>query len=717
MFARVAMNLPVDRVFDYRIPLHLEGDVVPGRRVFVPFGPRKMVGYCTDLAERSEIPKVKDIIRVLDEGPLLTPSMLALTRWVAERYVCGWGEALEAALPAGVRHHVREKTAVLLSLAVPAEEALKTAGKARSQAKIVSFLDTMGGAYVISDLQKLVSCSRGPIEALLNKGILKAMKEEDDSGGVPVPKHNLTDEQGKCLEQIVDGIRSNEFSTMLLHGITGSGKTEVYLQAIGHVVERGAQAIVLVPEISLTPQTVERFRGRFERVAVLHSKLTSGQRYHQWRRIKDGEADVVIGARSAIFAPTRNLGLIVIDEEHENTFKQESVPRYHARDVALERARIEKAVVVLGSATPSLESFHVSRKRLVLTQRVAGGKLPPAEVVNMRDEEDLAKRPVLFSRKLVALVKKALAAGNQAMIFLNRRGFSTVVRCPRCGFVLRCSQCDISLTYHKASERTVCHYCGLGGDPPQVCPECAFRGIKYMGVGTEKVAAAAEKTWERAVVRRMDSDSMRRRSALGELLTAFRAGEVDILVGTQMIAKGHDFPNVTVVGIIDADTALNFPDFRAAERTFQLICQVAGRAGRSERGGHVVIQTHNPNHYAVRYASVYDFDGFAEKELEARRELGYPPFGRLARLLCIGTDEDKVAKAAQVVADRARECAGIQVLGPAPAPIAKVKGNWRWHVLLKAASAEAVVDAVRSVGKERVRGSRLIVDVDPMSLL
>lgn len=717
MFARVAMNLPVDKLFDYRVPPHLEGEIAPGKRVYVPFGPRKMVGYCTGFAETPEVPQVKDIIRVLDETPLLDSNMLALTRWVADRYACTWGEVLEAALPAGVRHGVGEKTANLLSLAVSSGDALDAAGHAPSQAKVVSFIEAMGGTYTAAELQKQVPCSAAPIKALVDKGVLEVVRERGEERRGASPRHTLTDEQTKALDDIVSRIRAKKSSTVLLHGITGSGKTEVYLRAIEHVVAKGLQAIVLVPEISLTPQTVERFSERFENVAVLHSKLTPGRRYHQWRRIRDGEADVAIGARSAIFAPTRALGLIVIDEEHENTFKQESVPRYHARDVALERARIEKAVVVLGSATPSLESFEVSSNRLVLTRRVGGGRVPPAEVVDMRDEEALAKKPMLFSRKLVTVVEKALSAGNQAMIFLNRRGFSTLVRCPRCGFALRCSRCDISLTYHKETSRAVCHYCGLETDPPAECPECAFPGIRYIGVGTEKVVAIAKRVWPKAAIGRMDSDSMRRRTALPEMLSAFRSGEIDMLVGTQMIAKGHDFPNVTVVGIVDADTALNFPDFRAAERTFQLICQVAGRAGRSEKGGHVVIQTHNPDHYAIRHAAVYDFEGFAERELAARRELRYPPFGKLARILCMAKDKDKAAAAARQAAERAGICPDIQVLGPAPAPIERVKEKWRWHVLLKTPKPAAIENAVRSVCARRIRGAEMIVDVDPMSLL
>ncbi len=717
MFARVAMNLPVDKLFTYGVPSSIEHVLVPGARVVVPFGPRVTVGYCAELVDTSDVPGIRNIIRVLDETPLLDEKMLRVTRWVAERYACSWGEALEAALPAGVRHGTGERLPRLLALAVPADEAREKAGKARAQAKIVSFFQEKGGAYVATDLEKLVPCSRGPINALVEKGVLKEVKERPLERRPLGTGHRLTDEQQKALDHILQGVGRDEPSTVLLHGVTGSGKTEVYLRAIAEVVTRGRQAIVLVPEISLTPQTVERFSERFERVAVLHSKLTSGQRYQEWKRIRDGGADVVIGARSAVFAPVRDLGLVVIDEEHENTFKQDTVPRYHARDVALERARIENAVVVLSSATPSLESFHVSKERLVLSRRVAGGKLPPAEIVDMREEKAWAKRPVLFSRKLVTVVKQALAAKNQVMLFLNRRGFSTVVRCPRCGHVLRCVNCEISMTYHKAASRAVCHYCGSETDPPSACPECGFAGVKYMGVGTEKVAAAAEKVWDRAVVRRMDSDTMKKRTALGELLSAFRAGEVDILVGTQMIAKGHDFPNVTVVGIVDADTILTFPDFRAAERTFQLACQVAGRAGRSEKGGHVVIQTDNPEHYAIRYAAVYDFDGFAHEELAARKDLGYPPFGRLARLLCSGEDEERVSAAAVEAAARARDCADVQVLGPAPAPIAKVKGHWRWHVLLKSPDAGAIGRAVRSVGEKPVRGTRMIVDVDPMSLL
>jgi primosomal protein N' (replication factor Y) len=717
MFARIAMNLPVDKVFDYRVPEHLESSIEPGKRVYVPFGPRKMVGYCTDLVETAGVAKVKDIIRVIDDTPLLDSGMLRLTRWVANRYACAWGEALEAALPAGVRHGVGEKTEKRLSLAMPVEAALEAVRRAPSQVKVVSFLEAMGGgAYTAADLTKRVPCSHAPIKALVDKKVLKIVTESGERKKAP-PEHILTDEQAKSLDDIIGRIQTGKASTVLLHGITGSGKTEIYLRAIENVVERGMQAIVLVPEISLTPQTVERFNERFENVAVLHSKLTAGQRYHQWRRIRSGEADVVVGARSAIFAPTHSLGLIVIDEEHENTFKQDTVPRYHARDVALERARIENAVVVLGSATPSLESFHISENRLILSQRVAGGRMPPATIVNMRDEEDLAKRPMLFSRKLVLLVERALAAGNQTMIFLNRRGFSTLVKCPRCGFALRCSRCDISLTYHKSSSRALCHYCGLEADPPKECPECKFPGIRYMGVGTEKVADIAGKVWPRATIRRMDSDSMKKRTALGEILSEFKAGKIDILVGTQMIAKGHDFPDVTVVGVVDADTALSFPDFRAAERTFQLICQVAGRAGRSEKGGHVVIQTHNPDHYAIQYAAEYDFEKFAEKELAARRALGYPPFGKLARILCTAKDQESAAKAAEIAAGRARGYLGIQVLGPAPAPIERVKEKWRWHVLLKAPLEMCIEDVVRSICEERIRGAQIVVDVDPVSVL
>ncbi|MHC5054985.1 MAG: replication restart helicase PriA [Planctomycetota bacterium] len=537
---------------------------------------------------------------------------------------------------------------------------------------------------------------------------------------------------------------------LVLEGVTGSGKTEVYLRAIAEEVASGRQAIVLVPEIALTPQTIRRFGERFDRLAVLHSHLTEGARADEWRRVKRGEVDVVIGARSALFAPTPALGLIVVDEEHETSYKQDSSPRYHARDAALERARIEGASVVLGSATPSLESYHAARDgrllHAVLPERVGSRPLPPVEVVDMRAERALVKGHPILSGRFVRLLKEAVSRDEQAILFLNRRGYATFLRCARCGEDIRCGKCDVPLVFHKSArsrkskkkakrpgdsppgpgpERAMdalrCHYCGEARPYPEMCPECGGGKLLALGTGTERVVDEIRRAVDCRIAR-MDADAMSKHEDYERVLADFREGRLDCLVGTQMIAKGIDLPRVTFVGVVNADVALHLADFRASERAFQLIAQVAGRTGRSDLGGRVVVQTELPESLPVRTGAKHDMQAFASEELEHRREFAYPPFTRLARVVVEGPREEAVEKKilaiAKALAPPEGEPARHSLLGPAEAPLGKLKGRRRQHLIVKAADSAALEEllwgaerALRSSGKTRV-----VVDVDPVNM-
>jgi primosomal protein N' (replication factor Y) len=546
-----------------------------------------------------------------------------------------------------------------------------------------------------------------------------------------------TGEQETAISLIKRKLRERQFGAILLKGVTGSGKTEVYLQAISEVITLGLKAIVLVPEISLTPQTIERFKSRFDRVAVLHSSLTDRQRSDQWWDIKNGNADVVIGARSAVFAPLENVGLIVIDEEHENTFKQDTSPRYNARDVSMIRAELESALVVLGSATPSLESFYNASigkyEYVTLKNRVGNKPLPRVEVIDMRHEKYRGKNLYYISNYLELCMKQCLSKKEQVLLFLNRRGFSPFISCRRCGFVLKCKRCDISLTYHKKKDAVICHYCFSDEPVPGECPECCSPGISFLGVGTERMEEDIRARFPRHKLLRMDSDTMRGRDSHEKALNAFRRGDIDILLGTQMIAKGLDFPNVTLVGVLSADTIVNMPDFRAGERTFQLLCQVAGRTGRGPKGGQVIVQTYNPEHYSIKCAALHDYDGFAKKELEYRKQLYYPPYERLARIVLRGKNDLDVKKKSIDIAEKLRGAirltAGVaqsdrhkdkvEVLGPAPAPIARVKDNFRWHLIVKADNSENLSTILKNIESENRNSKKvqIMIDVDPYALL
>ncbi len=718
---------------DYLVPDELREIVSPGCRVRVPLGRgnRLVEAYCVRVEERAADRPLKSVADVLDSRGLLDPKMLRLTRWIAEYYLCEHHAVLETAVPAGVRQRAGTRPAVLLRLA---DDATRQAAAMKLTAKQQAVLAALAeGPLAAEALARRAGCGTGPIQKLRSLGLIVTEKTRvpttvrpADAPQVRQSHLQLNTAQREALSAIEDALAGRPPSTVLLHGVTGSGKTEVYIQAIAKVVSAGRQAIVLVPEISLTPQTVERFRSRFGEVAVLHSHLSDAERHHHWQQIARGDVAVVVGARSAVFAPTPRLGLIVLDEEHESSFKQDSAPRYHARDVALARAGAEGIPLVLGSATPSLESWRnaqLGKFRLIsMPHRVAGRPLPHVGTIDLRLEKSAARGAL--SRRLIQAMNAALDDGGQVILLLNRRGFATHIQCPACGFALRCPDCDIALTHHRTNHTALCHYCDYQVPAPASCPQCGFGGIRYSGVGTQKLEAEVRARFPRAAVLRMDTDSMQAPGAHSKALAAFRRGEVQILLGTQMIAKGLDFPNVTLVGVINADTALHLPDFRAAERTFQLVTQVAGRTGRGPKGGRVLVQTFSPDHPAIAAATQHDYAAFAAGELPVREALGYPPFGAMVRIIVRGENGAAALACAEGIGQRLRAALsggdkGHRVLGPAPAPFARLRGMYRFQIHLHGpqpdALREAVADARRSL--ELPEGVQWIADVDPIDML
>ncbi|HMP73755.1 MAG TPA: primosomal protein N', partial [Kiritimatiellia bacterium] len=597
--ARVVVDLSIDRAFDYAIPAGLAGEVKLGSRVEVPFGHSMRTGFVVGLAESSEFEGLKEVRSVLGQHPYLGPDVLRLAEWMSGYYAVALERAIRAVLPAPVRKRrdafKREQVAHVAGGEVEGREELRK--KAPKQALVLEYLE-LHGPTGVAELVETLKVTRGVVKGLVEKGLLRVEEEAryrdpfKHHALVPTTALPLMPQQREGLERIVAAMEAGGAKTVLLYGVTGSGKTEVYLQAIAHAREKGKTAIVLVPEIALTPQTVDRFRSRFgDCVAVLHSELSEGERHDEWHRIQQGRATIVVGARSALFAPVANLGLIVVDEEHEPTYKQDEMPRYNARDVAVMRGHLAGCVVVLGTATPSLESYQNARRgryELVeMPHRVDHRRMPAIRVVDLRLEAERTGKVYILSKDLVDAMGDRLRRGEQVMLFLNRRGYASSLICPKCGHVPMCDSCSVSLTYHKAANKLMCHMCGKEQRVPEVClnPACGDPGFKFAGLGTQRIEEIVGKVFTKARIRRMDSDTMTTKDAYRKVLGDFRAGEIDILIGTQMIAKGLDFPNVTLVGVVYADMSLHMPDFRAAERTYQLITQVAGRAGRGDVAG------------------------------------------------------------------------------------------------------------------------------------
>ena len=740
-YATVIVDRSVDKLdkpFTYTIPAELREEIQLGLEVSVPFRNRQVGGYVIAIEDEVETGdfKIKAIKSIKSRMPLFDAELLTLAKWMADYYQCFLITALKAIMPGGKRKIKTKRVIELAQSKSETEEVIAEINKrAPKQSAILKYLLDNQENLTATELSRRVDTSPGTVRRLIDKGLVTAQKKEVKRR--PYSKEvksstklNPTTAQKKAIDKINYASQQKEKEVFLLKGITGSGKTEVYLQTISDTLKQGGEAIVLVPEISLTPQTVERFRARFgDQIAVLHSQLSTGERFDEWRRIKEGGAKVVIGARSAIFAPLDSLELIIIDEEHESTYKQEDNPKYHARKVACKRAELNNAVVVLGSATPDLTSYYKALnkdyKLLELPNRINGKKLPKVEVVDMREELKAGNKK-MFSRDLQQELDYCLENNEQAIIFLNRRGFSTFVQCRECGHVMECENCDVSLTYHTNPPSLQCHYCNYKLKVPDICPDCESRYIKYFGVGTQKVEQGLNELYPEANVVRVDRDTMTKKGAYRKLFNKFKSGAIDILVGTQMLAKGHDFRNVTLVGVVAADITLNLPDFRASENTFQLLTQVAGRTGRGSEQGKVIIQSYTPEHYSIDLAKEHNYKEFYQQEIKTREEMFYPPFANLITILIKGEIEDKVIKTAnylgEIIRERlSKEDTSIMILGPAKAPLAKIKGNYRWQLILKGEVDSELKYLCREVisdwWENREAGVQVSVDIDPVRML
>jgi primosomal protein N' (replication factor Y) len=733
--------MALGKEFDYLVPGEMAGLVEVGTRVKVPFAHRQVLGCVTALPENSPHSNLKSIIKIIGRQSFVSPKILQLARWMAEYYCCAPEIALKTVLPDSVR---KEKEGWREQLFVHLQPLHGEPPKLSARQLEVLEIIRQRGELPMQELLQAADTTAQTLRRLEDKGLITIaprISERDPYGREVIsPTQSLVfnADQQRAFEEITKAMDSEdkkEPRAFLLHGVTGSGKTEIYLQGIAHALERGRGAIVLVPEISLTPQTVERFKGRFNSgplktmVAVLHSHLSAGERHDEWHKIRQGRARIVIGARSAIFAPVDPLGLIIVDEEHEHSYKQEEAPRYHARDVAVVRAQMENAVVVLGSATPSMESFYNAEKKkyrlLEMPVRVDDKKMPVVRIVDMRQVARREKAPPILSPELKEAVLKRLDKREQVLLFLNRRGFATSLQCPLCGYVAKCPNCSVSLTYHRQAAKLRCHICGHEETAPVLCPDpkCRNPGIRYSGLGTEKVEATLGKIFPQARICRMDSDTLKRKEDYRRILGDFRTGKIDLLIGTQMIAKGLHFPNVTLVGIIHADLSLHLPDFRSSERTFQLLTQVAGRAGRGEVEGEVFVQAFTPFHPAIQYARRHDFAGFYEQEIDFRRQLNYPPLSRIALLLLKGRNEEKVKFSATHVRNEIGKWSStfpdMVVAGPAPAPLARAENKFRFQIMLrtkqmsKLSKTLAELMAALSLPDDVT----ITVDIDPVNLM
>jgi len=741
VIARVSLDLALRREFDYLVPPELEPTVQIGTRVKIPFGPRQVLGCVTELTDHSSHTRLRPILKVVGSQALVTPRVLELARWMAAYYCCPLETALKSVLPEAVRREDEGWRKQLTVRAVPAHGSPPEL--TRRQQEIWNIIEEWR-EMPLRELLALAETTAATVRKLEDKGLVHIgpkISERDPYAResiLPTQPLKLNADQASSLQAInaaLDHAGSRSPKTFLLHGVTGSGKTEVYLQAIAHELDRGKGAIVLVPEISLTPQTVERFKARFcsgplrTLVAVLHSHLSSGERHDEWHKIRQGRARIVIGARSAVFAPVEPLGLIIVDEEHEHSYKQEESPRYHARDLAVVRGHREDAIVVLGSATPSLESYynaqHGKYRLLELPRRADDKQMPIVRVVDMRQEARKDKGVPLFSQRLRDAIAYRLDRAEQTMLFLNRRGYATSMQCPQCGYVATCPNCSVSLTYHRAAQRLLCHICGHNLAAPRQCPEASCRNpaIRYAGLGTERVEETLGKLFPNARISRMDSDTLKRKEDYRRILGDFRTGKIDILVGTQMIAKGLHFPNVTLVGIVYADQGLHQPDFRAGERTFQLLTQVAGRAGRGDVEGEVFVQAFAPFHPAIQYARQHDFLGYYDQEIEFREQLGYPPVNRIALLTLKSRNEDKLRFAAdhlrREIEQACQDLPRLILAGPAPAPLLRAETFYRYQLTLRTARMPALSRHLASLLQswKPPDDVTLALDIDPVNLM
>ena len=745
-YAKVIVDIAtaeVDRMFDYYIPGALQGKVLPGMRVSVPFGPREIEGVVLELANDSVLPRerIKPVHRTLDLVPSLLPCMLELAVWVGQEYHVPLAHGLRLMLPSEMRRErVQEKHRFFASLAVPREDAQAFVKdtKAKRQALLMEALLRRPGSVLATEVLRETGCDHGVLRRLEELGLVAVTQEKVERRPMVVADaahrspFTPTAEQSRAIAAIEAGLARHQ-GKFLLFGVTGSGKTEVYMQCAQKAMEAGQGVIMLVPEIALTPQMIARFTARFgDGVAVLHSKLSPGERHDEWQRIRNGEARMVIGARSAVFAPVENLGLLVVDEEHEESYRSDSTPRYDAVEVAKRRCEREGATLVLGSATPSVCRYYQAEggeyRILNLFQRIGAQIMPKVEIVDMREELTRGNRSV-FSGALAESLDQCLKKGEQAILFLNRRGHSHFVSCRACGFVCKCEQCDLSMTWHQADNTLHCHYCGLTQKAPQTCPQCGSGYIRYFGGGTQKVEEEFMKRFPEAKMLRMDADTTRTKDAHTKLLEVFRKQEAQVLIGTQMIAKGLDFPMVTLVGIMAADLSLHVPDYRNAERTFQLIAQVSGRAGRAERPGKVVLQTYSPDHFSIQTAAIHDYQGFYDEEILRRRLGDFAPHGRFMRVLVTHENPEAALKDAAFVRDKTKAwlaqnpsvAEDVLHMEDGEAPVNKIQGRYRAQLLVKTREFEDIrllENAMADILKTGMpRGSSTVLEINPSSMI
>ena len=732
LYAEIILNseaLEIDRPFTYKIPVELEEKVQVGQIVKVPFGMgnKTSEGFVLAIKQENEVDisfRVKKISSIITDEPVIDGDDIKLIDFLREKYLCKYIDAFRLLIPVGIMKGAKSKSKKVI---VFKSDDLSCIQKPEGYAEIINFLKENSGKYTKSELINANSISQYKLNKLIEKGLL--VVEEETVFRYNNRTYNIDYEKELTLEQkqVLDEYNNSSNNLFLLKGVTGSGKTEVYMRMVEEALEKNQSAIVLVPEISLTPQMIERFKGRFGRdVALFHSKLSDGERFDEWFRVKEGKAKLVVGARSAIFLPVKDLGLIIIDEEHENTYKSDQNPKYQTKEVAEFLSEQKGCKVVLGSATPTIETYYRSLvgelDLLELNSRVDNKDMPPMKIVDMRNELRSGNMS-LFSRELFADIQDKLSKGEQIILFLNRRGFSTFVSCRSCGYVFKCEECDISMTYHR-NGLLVCHYCGKSKRTPQKCPKCDSKYVKFFGAGTQRVEEEVKKYFKDVKVLRMDVDTTRSKDAYENIYNTFKEGKADILIGTQMISKGLDFKNVTLVGVLAADMSINLPDYRAAERTFQIITQVAGRAGRGEKQGKVIIQTYNPDHYSLEYAINYDYEGFYEKEFTVRALMKYPPFGKILLINGISKKEDLLKnfmhKISNVIKPVVEKEIDVDILGPIPCLIAKVKENYRWQIVIKgefnSEFAKKIKELLYDESKNVYNDIRISMDINPNNL-
>lgn len=740
MIAKVITDLSLDKVFDYRIPAEIETKIRPGTRVKVPFGNSFRLGFVLELAEKSDYPVLKDLMLADNDDVCIPENLLKLGDWIKDYYCSSQEQAIRTLLPGAVRSgRIHSRTVKVYNIQNEAEcdEFIEKNSSKKTSAKRIACLNFLKNNpdSTADEITECCSVGVSVIKTLLDAKLItfseKVVRSDLFEGREAVRSEALTPnpDQQKAIDLVEKLFDSPEEKkrTVLLWGVTNSGKTEVYLQTIARALARGLDSIVLVPEISLTPQTVRRFRARFGNdISVLHSQLSDRERFDEWMRIRHGEVKIVVGARSALFAPFKNTGLIIVDEEHESSYKQSEAPRYHARDVAVMRGFMENAVVILGSATPSAESFYNAKNgkyHLVpMRSKVDDKQKPVIKIVDQRMAAlDTEGKKTFFSPLLTAAVHDRLNRGEQVILFLNRRGYARVMTCELCGYEARCPNCAVSYTYSRKNETLSCHLCGEVVPAPTVCPSCQSPEIRFMGVGTEKIESAAINTFKNARIGRMDSDTMKNAESYEKMLNSFKRGDIDILIGTQMIAKGLHFPNVTLVGIIHADHGLMMPDFRAPERTFQLITQVAGRAGRGAIRGEVMLQTYNPSNETIRFAADDDYESFYNFDMSVREMLKFPPFGHLMTVHFKSENEAHCLQYAEYFKSElmAYMHDEVQISGPSPAPIERIKGKFRYMIIIRGEKLKVIREKIRFLlFKRRIpKDVEAYADIDAQSML